>query len=227
MRNKTLQGVALAVAVTLGVTACVTDEFGNKRKMTNAEKGALLGAAGGAATGALIGKKNRGKGALIGAVGGGLAGAGVGAYMDSQKKDFEKALAPEQQSGAVVIEKLPQDMLKVTMTSQTAFDVNSAALKPGFQPSLDKISDILNRYGKTQVLVVGHTDNVGSDQANQALSEQRAKSVHDYMMAKHVVEQRVDYIGKGESDPHASNTTAEGRQQNRRVEVLIKPVVAE
>jgi len=220
--------ITLSMVAVFGLSACATDEFGNTRPMTDAEKGALIGAASGAVLGAAVSKKkNRTSGVLIGAVGGGIAGGAVGAYMDSQKKDLEKALAPERDAGAIQVEKLPQNALRVTMTDQTAFTVDSAEIKSRFYSTMDKIATVLNRYGKTVLTVVGHTDSTGSAQHNQALSERRAQAVHNYFLQKGVVPQRLESHGLGESAPRASNVTAEGRQLNRRVEIVIEPIVAD
>lgn len=208
-------------------TGCATDEYGNRRPMTDAEKGALIGAASGAVVGALVKKDKRAKGALIGAVGGGLAGAAVGTYMDSQKKDLEKVLAPEVQSGAINVAKTGQNNLLITMTAQTAFDFDSTVIKPGFHSTMDKIANVLVRYGKTHLTVVGHTDNVGTQQYNQTLSERRAGAVADYLGAKGVIPQRLASVGQGENSPRATNATEEGRRLNRRVEIVVEPIVAE
>ena len=216
--------IAAIAAVSAG---CATDEYGNQLPMTDAEKGAIIGAVGGAAVGAIGNKSNRNRGAIIGAVGGGLAGAAVGSYMDSQKKDFEKVLASEVKAGDITIQKDTQNNLLVTMTAHTAFDFDSTVIKPGFYTTMDKIADILLRYGKTQLTIIGHTDNVGTEQYNQTLSERRAKAVNDYLINKGVLIQRLAYVGRGETAPRASNATEEGRRLNRRVEIVIEPVIAD
>lgn len=215
---------ALIAAVTL--TGCATDEYGNRLPTNDTTMGAIIGTLGGAAVGAAINHKNRGKGALIGAVGGGLAGAGVGYYMDQQARDFQKQLASQIQAGAIDVQKRADNTIMVTMTSATAFDTNSAALKPGFMPTLDTISRIVNKYGKTTLIITGHTDSSGNDRINVPLSQNRAKSVYDYFLGKQVNSQRLGYQGVGASRPRASNATEYGKQMNRRVEVLIEPVVA-
>ena len=217
--------ISMGLAAVLFVSGCATDEFGNRRPMNNAEKGALIGAAGGALLGATA--KDKKKGVLIGAVGGGIAGGLVGTYMDNQRKDLEKVLAKEREAGAIDIDKLENNILRVTMTNQTAFEVDSSQIKPGFTPSMDKISEVVNRYGKTHLTVVGHTDNSGSDQHNQSLSERRAQAVQSYFANKGVIQERLAYAGKGEQEPRASNASASGRQINRRVEIFIDPIVAE
>jgi outer membrane protein OmpA-like peptidoglycan-associated protein len=195
------------------------------RPFENWEKGAAIGAIGGAVLGAAAYRKNRTKGALIGAIGGGLAGGAVGKYMDNQKRDLEKNLAPEIQAGQAKVEKLPNDIVRITMTSQTAFDTNSTAIKPGFQSTMDKLADVVVRYNKTTLTIVGHTDNVGSDKYNQDLSQRRALSVAQYFESQRVDALRLATAGKGESQPVASNNSEAGRQANRRVEIYVEPVV--
>lgn len=215
------------LVISVFTAGCATDELGNRRPMTEAERGALIGAASGAVVGALAKKDNRSKGALIGAVGGGIAGVAVGSYMDSQKKDFEKVLVSEAQAGDITIQKVNQNDLLITMTSQTAFDFDSTQIKPGFYATMDKIANVVVRYGKTQLTIVGHTDNVGSNQYNQTLSERRAKAVNDYLINKGILLQRLEFLGRGETAPRATNATEEGRRLNRRVEIIIEPIVAE
>ena len=189
------------------------------------EKGAAIGAIGGAVLGAAAYRKDRSKGAVIGAVGGGIAGAMVGSYMDNQKRDLEKNLAPEIQAGQARVEKLPNNVVRITMTSQTAFDTNSTDIKPAFHTTLDKLADVVVRYGKTTLTIVGHTDNVGSNQYNQQLSQRRALSVAQYFESKRVDPVRLATSGKGETQPVGSNASESGRQANRRVEIYVEPVV--
>jgi len=207
------------VAASVALAACAD------RPLTYTESGAMIGAASGAVVGAMAYKKDRTKGAIVGAVGGGLAGGAVGAYMDSQKRDLEKNLAPEIKAGQARVEKLPNDVVRVTMTNQTAFETNSSTIKPGFESTMDKLADVVVRYGKTTLVVVGHTDNVGTAGYNQRLSERRAMSVAQYLESRRVNAMRLAISGKGESEPVASNSTESGRQANRRVEIYLEPVV--
>lgn len=112
------------------------------------------------------------------------------------------------------------------MTANTGFDTDSAVLKSGYATTLNKISRVLNQYGKTTVTVIGHTDSVGSDADNQILSENRAQSVMDYFAGQNVNPLRLESYGRGETEPRADNSTEAGRQLNRRVELWILPVVA-
>lgn len=223
----TIKYSAWCLALVVALTGCAKDEYGNSRPLTDAEKGALIGAAVGAGVGLTQKKKHGNKAVLIGAVGGGIAGGLVGNYMDSQKKDLEKVLSPEISSGAINLQPMEQHRLRISMTSATAFDVNSTQIKPGFNSTMDKIAKVLNKYGKTELLIVGHTDSTGSDQYNQTLSENRAQSVQQYLQARGVIQQRLSAYGKGEHEPVASNASEDGRRQNRRVEIIVVPLVQE
>jgi outer membrane protein OmpA-like peptidoglycan-associated protein len=210
---------AAILAAALAVAGCAADQPFQYR-----DSGALIGAAGGAVIGAIAYDKNRTKGALVGAVGGALAGGVVGRYMDDQKRDLEKNLAQEIKLGQARIDKLPNDVVRVTMTNQTAFETNSANIKSGFHSTMDKLADVVVRYNKTSLTVVGHTDDVGTNQYNQKLSEQRALSVAQYLEGKRVNPIRLAISGKGETQPVETNATETGRQANRRVEIYVEPV---
>lgn len=215
----------VAVTVSIAFAGCAEMQRPSGRPLESMETGILVGAGVGAALGAVAYHQNRSRGALIGAVGGGLAGAAVGSYMDSQKRDLEKNLGQEIQSGEARVEKLPSDVVRITMTSHTAFDTGSVSIKPAFHSTLDKLADVVVRYGKTSLTIVGHTDNVGSDQYNQKLSERRALSVAQYFESRRVSPLRLATLGKGEGAPVASNNTESGRSANRRVEIYVEPVV--
>src|SRR5262245_9382973 len=132
--------VALILSVVLVGCAEGGPGFGEKnRPFTDTETGILVGAASGAVLGAIAYNKDRSRGAVIGAIGGGIAGGAVGAYMDKQKQDLEKALAQEIQAGQARIDKMPNDVIRVTMTNQTAFDTDSSNIKSGFNSTMDKL----------------------------------------------------------------------------------------
>jgi outer membrane protein OmpA-like peptidoglycan-associated protein len=211
--------VLTLVAAGVALAACAD------RPLAYTESGALIGAASGAVIGAVAYKKDRTKGAVVGAVGGGLAGGAVGAYMDAQKRDLEKNLAPEIQAGQARVQKLSDQVVLVTMTNQTAFETDSATVKPGFNTTMDKLADVVVRYGKTTLTVVGHTDNVGTNAYNQRLSERRALSVAQYLESRRVNGMRLATAGKGEAQPVESNATESGRRANRRVEIYVEAVV--
>lgn len=179
-------------------------------------KGAAIGAGAGGAAGGLIGHAtgNTVAGVLIGAAVGGAAGALIGNYMDKQAAEIERDI-----EGARV-ERVGEG-IKITFDSGILFDVNRANLKDDSRAELTKLATILNKYDDTNILLAGHTDTTGSDQYNLELSRRRAQSVSDYLSVQNVNSERFTVQGYGESDPIASNETADGRAQNRRVEVAI------
>jgi len=187
------------------------------RENPNTAGGAVIGALGGAAVGTLFGGSDR-RNALIGAGIGMIAGAAVGQYLDQQQRELEANLAG---TGAEV--QRQGDQLLVTFPTNVTFDVDSATIQPGFYRTLDDVSASLNRYPSSYLDIVGHTDSTGSDAYNQALSERRANSVANYLSSRGVEPARIAAYGVGETQPVATNTTALGRQQNRRVELRITP----
>lgn len=207
----------LVIAVAVALAGCAADDP-NQRAKT----GAAIGAVAGAVLGhQLDGRSGRYAGAAVGA----LAGAGVGHYMDNQQKEFDTALATEQRNNDIEIQRLQDETLKIDISSEVSFDFGSAAIKPAFRTTLDKVADVLKRYDRSVVHVVGHTDSVGSEAYNQRLSEQRAQSVIDYFASVGVARDRLRAEGRGETEPRDSNATEAGRQLNRRVEVFVKPIV--
>jgi len=179
-------------------------------------KGAVIGGAGGAVVGAAIGKAagSTAKGAIIGAAVGGAAGAIIGRRMDQQAAELEKEIP-----GAEV-ERVGEGIL-VTFESGILFDVNSDVLKPTARENLTKVVASLEKYPGTNVVLVGHTDADGTEAYNQTLSERRASSAANFLVAQGVTRARIDATGRGETEPVASNETDSGKQQNRRVEIAI------
>ncbi len=206
--------------VTLLTAGCATDEYGNPRPVSETEKGLGIGALSGAAIGALA-AKNSGQGAVIGAIGGAFVGGLIGNYMEKQQRDFERVLANEIALGQIRIERLAEGELLVGMTGETAFEVDSDVIQPGFYSTMDKIAAIVNRYGKTRLDIAGHTDSTGSRAHNLELSDRRAYSVQNYFLASGVYPARMQTQGYGPDYPMASNDTPEGRRLNRRVDITL------
>lgn len=179
-------------------------------------KGGTIGAGAGALAGAVIGKAagSTVKGAIIGAAVGGAAGAAIGNYMDRQAREMREDL-----EGAK-IERVGEG-IQITFDSGILFDVNSYALKEQSKENIAKLAETLKKYDDTEILFAGHTDNTGSEEYNQQLSERRAKSVAEYTAFLDVNPERMTIIGYGELEPITTNETVEGRQQNRRVEIAI------
>ncbi|WP_089726034.1 OmpA family protein [Candidatus Thiosymbion oneisti] len=226
MNKSWMKPGATLFAGSLLLVACATDEYGNRRPLTETQAGAAIGVITGAAVGAAVADKSA-KGAVIGAVGGGLAGGLIGHYMEQQRRDFEKLLAPEIAAGVIRVKPLPDDRLLVGMTSETTFEIDSDRIKPGFHSTLDKISGVVNKYGKTRLTIAGHTDSTGSAAHNQGLSERRAQAVEGYLLSESVYPGRLSAIGYGEDQPITSNETEESRRRNRRVDITIIPITTE
>jgi outer membrane protein OmpA-like peptidoglycan-associated protein len=216
--NRLMINTAAACAITIGVAGCATQNDPHQR--------AKVGAAVGAVAGAVLGHQlDDRSGRWVGAAVGALAGGAVGHYMDNQQQEFESALQQEREANQLEIERLRDDTLKLTVDSEISFDFNRSDIKPAFRPSLDKLAQLITKYDRTVVHVVGHTDSVGSNTYNQSLSERRAMSVGDYLASYGVPRQRLRTEGRGESEPRDSNATEAGRQLNRRVEIFVKPIV--
>lgn len=197
-----------AVAAILQLGACAG--------MTGTQKGAVIGAGAGAAVGGAVGKANgsTAKGAIIGAAVGGVAGAIIGAQMDKQAKELEQNIP-----GAVV-ERVGEG-IQVTFASGILYDFDSDRVKTEAATNLRNLAQSLGKYPNTDLLIVGHTDDVGADTYNQSLSQRRAQAAAQYLISQGVSTMRLRTAGLGESEPVAANTDEMGRQKNRRVEVAI------
>ena len=182
-------------------------------------KGAVIGGVAGAIAGAIIhnnrGSGNAKRGAVIGGAVGAATGAIVGAMMDKQERELR-------QIEGIDVTRTDDDELRVTMRNEILFDYNSASLRSSSRDELREMAQVFNRYNDTTIVVQGHTDSTGSDSYNQRLSERRASSVTGYLEDAGVRGSRIDSVGYGESRPRASNGSANGRQQNRRVEIFVR-----
>lgn len=207
-----IKNTLIAATCCVALVGCETAQ-----QNQNTAIGALAGAAIGAAAGTLVGGNDR-RNALVGAGIGLLAGGAVGQYLDQQQRDLEAGLAG---TGAEV--ERQGDQLLVNLPSSITFATDSATIQPAFRTSLDDVAATFNRYPESYIDVIGHTDSRGSDAYNQQLSERRANAVGDYLSARGVNKARLAAFGQGESQPVASNDTAEGRAANRRVELRITP----
>ena len=206
MKNRLL--ALVLAATTVGASACAS--------MNNKERGAVIGAGAGAAVGGVIGNNtgSTARGAIIGAVVGGAAGAVIGHQMDQQAKEIEQTVP-----GAKV-ERVGEGIL-VTFDSGLLFDFNSDRIRPDAAANLNNLASSLNKFGESKIMIVGHTDNVGTDSYNMDLSNRRSTSASAYLQSRGVPSTRITTTGRGEAEPVASNDTEAGRQQNRRVEIAI------
>lgn len=206
--------IILGVGATVVLTGCVAPE--GERARSGAITGAAVGAILGAATGDNSGDSLRR--AAVGGVLGGIAGGTVGTLLDRQAQELNRDLGNNVDvvnTGSELIVTMPQDIL---------FATDSAVVRPDLQSDLRVLAASLQRYPDTRVAVIGHTDNTGSAAYNQSLSERRASSVASILRDSGVASWRVMAVGRGLTQPVASNATPEGRQQNRRVEIVITPV---
>lgn len=224
LKKMTALTLVASLGASLGASGCSTWQWGKR------ETGAVIGAAAGAAIGGATAERKT-KGILLGAAAGALAGGLIGWYLDNQQKEMERLAsqinaqqAARQQDQSTAVRAVRQeDQLVIIMPSSTLFDTNSTQLHPGAQNNLREVADMLKRYPHSDVIIGGHTDSTGNAAYNQRLSEERAEAVKAFLVAEGVDPTRLNIRGYGETMPVASNETAAGRQQNRRVEFQIKP----
>ncbi|MEM6819224.1 MAG: OmpA family protein [Pseudomonadota bacterium] len=224
MQIKTLRTISLAAMATVILGACTTlDPYTREEKTSNATRNAAIGAAVGAVIGLISGDDavERRQRALIGAGVGALAGGAVGVYMDNQ----EAALRAELEATGVSVTRIG-DNITLNMPGNITFATDSSDLNPAFFDVLGSVSTVLNKYDQTVIEVAGHTDSDGSVEYNQALSERRAGSVAAYLTSRGILNQRIITLGQGELRPVATNATAVGKQQNRRVELTLVPITS-
>jgi outer membrane protein OmpA-like peptidoglycan-associated protein len=203
-----LRAGALLLPLSLAVGGCAT--------LSNKEKGAVIGAAAGGAIGGVIGNQtgSTARGAIIGAVVGGAAGAIIGHQMDQQAKELEQNI-----KGATVAR--VGEGIAVTFESGLLFPFDSDSLLADARANLRELAGSLDKYPNTELVIVGHTDSVGSTDYNQRLSERRANSAAHYLATQGVTNARIKTYGRGETEPVDDNATDAGRGKNRRVEVAI------
>jgi len=214
MNTRLKKGIIYGMSLTL-LLSCSAVKNANK-----AQKGGAIGAAGGAVIGGVIGnnvgKGNTALGAIIGAAVGGAAGGYIGSRMDRQAERIEEEIpgAEVQRVG---------EGINVTFTQDAGvyFETNKSAIKGASATTLDKLANILKEYPKSNVLVEGHTDAAGSEEYNWGLSQKRAESVTQYLVAKGIDKSRFTTKWYGETQPRATNETTEGKAKNRRVELAI------
>lgn len=210
-----MRGTKIVVLASIAVlSACTTNPYTGEQQ---ASKAATYGA-GAAAVCGLIGSMDSSKKARNAALGCGIVGAGVGAYMDVQEAKLREQL---QGTGVQVVRE--GDNIRLIMPGNITFASDSYHLRPDFYPVLDSVGLVLSKYADTTMRVTGHTDNTGSRQHNQTLSERRARSVADYLISRDIAHSRMYVQGVGFDQPIADNNTADGRAVNRRVELYILP----
>ena len=224
MGSKTRNSFFAIAGIAAILSGCETlDPYTGESETSKATKGALIGAAAGVVAGLMSGDDavERRQHALIGAGIGALAGGAVGNYMDRQEAELRAEL-----QGTGVSVTRTGDNITLNMPGNVTFDTDSAALRPQFFGVLNSVGKVLTEYDKTVVEVAGHTDSTGSDSYNMQLSQRRANTVGEYLYTQGIMDQRIMTVGMGEHHPVADNSTSEGRQLNRRVEITLVPVTA-
>ena len=209
MRKHLILGTALTV---LFISGCANMSDTQRRTATGAGVGALAGAVISSATGG-----SAGTGAVIGAGVGALGTYVWSQNMERQKREMEQAT----QGTGVSVSQTQDNQLKLDIPSDISFDVGRSDIKGNFAPVLDRFAASLRANQSTDVRIVGHTDNTGSDAINNPLSVDRANSTRNYLTARGVSGARIQTEGQGSYQPIASNNTAEGRSRNRRVEIFV------
>lgn len=193
--------------------ACATDPYTGESKVSKTAWGTGIGTALGAGVGALVGGE---KGALIGAGVGAGVGAASGGYMDIQARKLRQEL---QGTGVQVAR--DGDNIRLIMPNAITFNTNESVIKSSANRVLDSVAKVAEEYNKTSLRVIGYTDSTGNDSINIPLSQKRAAAVAQYLELRGVAASRIMAMGMGAQNPIASNATAEGREQNRRVEIYL------
>lgn len=213
----------LATSIFVLLAGCASNNPYQDQQQNSSNKTAIyggLGALGGAVVGAATSsKKDRKKGALIGAAVAGAAGAGYGYYVDKQEAELRRSM-----QGTGIDVQRDGDNLTLIMPGNVTFATDSAAISGNFYGTLNNLAQSFNQYDQNTIEIVGHTDSTGPYQHNMTLSQRRAQSVADYMRNQGVSGMRMNVRGVGPDQPIADNATAQGRQQNRRVEINLRPV---
>jgi outer membrane protein OmpA-like peptidoglycan-associated protein len=199
------------------------EPYTGEEQTSKTTRGALIGAAAGAVVGLISGDDavERRQRALIGAGVGALAGGAIGNYMDRQ----EAELRAELEGTGVSVTRIG-DNITLNMPGNVTFATNSSDLNASFYEVLNSVGKVLKQFDQTVVEVAGHTDNTGSEEYNQGLSERRAGSVSQYFQSRNISGDRLITVGMGELRPVADNSSASGRQANRRVEITMVPITA-
>lgn len=227
MSIKSLKIIMITAGLSAALVGCETlqtyNPFTGESETSNAAKGAAIGAAAGAVVGLASGDDavERRQRALIGAGIGALAGGAIGYYMDRQ----EAKLREELEGTGVSVTRMG-DNITLNLSGNITFATNSSDLSPQFFDVLGSVSKVLGEYDQTVVEVAGHTDSSGPENYNLSLSNRRAGSVAKYLESQGIINERLLTIGLGESMPVADNSSASGKQANRRVEITMVPLTA-
>jgi outer membrane protein OmpA-like peptidoglycan-associated protein len=215
MKKSIIYAMTVLFLSGISLSSCTAVKNSNKT-----QRGAVIGAVGGAVLGGIIGNNvggggNGALGAVLGGVVGGLAGGVIGNQMDKQAREIESSLPGAQ------VERVGEGIKLTLGENAVRFNTNKSSLTPNAKTNLDKLVKVFNEYPDTNIQIYGHTDSDGADDYNMKLSQQRAAAVKSYLSGKGLASSRFVTNGLGETEPLASNESADGKSKNRRVEFAI------
>ena len=225
MKHSAKKSFPHTARLTVGTVTVLAFILSSCANMNDTQRHTATGAAVGAAAGAVLGNVTAGghksRSTATGAAVGGLAGA-LGGYIWSKNMQEKKAAMEKATAGTgVSVTQTTDNQLKLNIPSDISFDTGRADIKPNLRPILDQFAAGLKDQPNTEIRIIGHTDNVGSDSVNDPLSLQRASSARNYLVDRGVASSRVMIDGRGEHEPIADNSTEAGRAKNRRVEIYL------
>lgn len=216
MKNS-VNGMLALVVLSGSLGACANLDETQRTTAT----GATIGAVAGALLGGVTAGGNKTKSAATGAAIGAALGAGGGYLWSRHMQEQKAAMEQATQGTGIGVSQTADNQLKLDIPSDLSFDSGQYRIKPGLHAVLDRFASTLNQNPVTTVRIIGHTDNVGSDAANNLLAVNRADATRDYLVSRGVASKRISIDGRGEHEPIADNATADGRAKNRRVEIFV------
>ncbi|MGM0593111.1 MAG: OmpA family protein [Pseudomonadota bacterium] len=215
------RAIILPLVAALGLSGCAsTGDSGTAEQSDKTVAGAIIGGLIGGVIANNTGSRSRSKTA-VGVIAGATAGGAIGNAMDEKERKI-RDIANERDAKAMEVERLREDLLRVSVSSEASFDFDRAEIKPQFRPTLDKVARVLRDDPGLRITVIGFTDSIGSESYNLRLSQRRADATADYLVSRGVARSQILTEGLGEAEPRASNMTEAGRAQNRRVEIYLQ-----
>ena len=215
------QLMVYSLIATLALAGCATTpQDGTQTDRSRTVGGAVIGGIIGGILANNTGGRSTGRTAA-GVIGGAVVGGAIGNAMDKKEEKIRQISADRDAKG-MEVERMREDLLRVSVSSEASFAFDRADIKPEFKPTLDKVASVLRDDPNVRITIIGFTDNTGSEEYNQRLSERRAQATADYLISRGVGASQILTKGLGESEPRASNATEDGRAQNRRVEIYLQ-----
>lgn len=219
------QLLVLPLIASLALAGCATTPqsgSGTEGDTNRTAAGAVIGGIIGGILANNTGNRSSGRTA-VGVIGGAVVGGAIGNAMD-KKEEKIRQISAESDAKGMEVERLREDLLRVSVSSEASFGFDRAELRPEFKPTLNKVAGVLRDDPNVRISIIGFTDSIGTEEYNQRLSMRRAQATADYLVSQGVSQSQILVRGLGEAEPRASNDTAEGRAQNRRVEIYLQQV---